>query len=411
MSERKILCLSTSNYDSVPTRKQNVMNRLTDADILYVDPPVTWIAPLRDPAARGRLSAFRKGGRPGKGGVTVYASRPVLPFYNKQRRINRHNQKKMALYLADILKEHGFGTDFYVWCYSPASADLIAPLACALGIEEEALWTRTIYDCVDRHSAYPGLIDPAVVDGMERDLAKNAGVVFATADGLACRLSAWNSNTHLIPNGVDYELFSRVADMTSKPDRPLTLGFVGMLQECIDYDAIRAAARAFPEGRIVLIGGVLPGVDLNWLNDYPNVMHLGLVSQAQLPNLMADFHACLNVFAQNELSKHVSPLKFYEYLATGKPVVSTPYPLQVQAYRSCIYIGDTTEEFVAKCAEAAAEPQNDPRKAERMLIAGSASWDERLKEMRAVLGWGGAAIHSDSLRSIAIHGGKNETDR
>ena len=387
MKKRNILCLSTSNYDAVPTRKQNIMNRMTDADVLYIDPPVTYIAPLKDPQAKKRFFEHSSGGRMVKEHVTVYAQRPVIPLYNKFRQVNRLNQAGLAVYLAQLVCEHGFGSDFWLWCYSPTSADVVEPLAKMLGIEAASLWNRTVYDCVDRHAAYPGLINPAVVDDMEKDLAMNAAVVFTTAEGLYDTLSAYNERTYLIPNGVDYELFSKVASIVPKPDRPITLGFVGMLQECIDYALIKATACSFPDGRIVLVGNALPGVDLSWLSDYPNITHIGRVPQAQLPEIMADFHVCLNVFAGTELAKHVSPLKFYEYLATGKPIVSTPFPLQVNEYRDYIYIGGTAEAFVEKCREAAREPADDPKSKSRMLAAKHSSWDERLAQMRKQLGW------------------------
>ncbi len=384
---RKILCLSTSNYDPVPTRKQNVMNRMTDASVLYVDPPVTLIAPLKDPGSRERLHAHLKGGVFRKDHLKVYASPPVLPFYNRIRRLNRHNQKSLAVYLKRILDENDFGTDFYLWCYSPSAADLIAPLSRILGMEEDTLWRRTIYDCVDRHSAYPGQIDPRVVDGMEEDLVRRAGTVFTTAQGLFDRLSPWNPRTYLIPNGVDYGLFSAVADLVPKADRPITFGFVGMLQECIDYECIRSVSRAFPEGRVVLVGRALPGVELDWIEEHPNIELRGLVPQHELPRILGEFHVCLNVFAPGKLSEDVSPLKFYEYLATGKPVVSTPVPLQIWDYADCIYLADNAEEFVEKCREAAGEAPGDPKSTERMRRAKACSWEERIFAMRSVLGW------------------------
>ena len=101
---------------------------------------------------------------------------------------------------------------------------------------------RVIYDCVDRHSAYKGMIDPVVVDAMEKDLATAADQVFCTAAGLYDTLRQYNENTELIPNGVDYELFSRAAESPGKAaaeeNKPV-FGFVGMLQECIDYQCMK----------------------------------------------------------------------------------------------------------------------------------------------------------------------------
>ena len=197
---RRILCLSTSNYDPFPTRKQNIMNRLSDAEIIYVDPPVTWLAPYKDASAKEGLKAYKKGGRRVRANITVYASPPVLPFFNQFRIINKINQWRQAAFLKKVLKENAFDKDFSLWCYSPSSSDLLCPLSKKMGVEESELCARAIYDCVDRHSAYPGFINPRVVDRMEEDLAKKVGAVFATAQGLYEKLSQYNANVHLIPN-------------------------------------------------------------------------------------------------------------------------------------------------------------------------------------------------------------------
>lgn len=382
----KILCLSTSNYYPFPTRKQNVMNRMTDAEVVYIDPPVTYIAPLKDKKTKERLSAYKKGGEISKSHphVKIYAAPPVLPFYNKKRAVNRMNQKKMAKWLAGVCRENGFTDDFILWCYSPMSCDVVEPLAKELGIDPKALWKRTVYDCVDRHSAYPGMIDPAVVDKQEEDLASECGVVFATASGLYERLKAFNENAHLIPNGAAWEIFSQVQDLEKEGPSP-HFGFVGMLQECIDYDIIKKLAEEYPQGKISLIGRSLPGVDLGWIEKYPNVEYVGLVPQPELPKKIKDFDVCLNIFLDNDLSKDVSPLKFYEYLATGKPVVSTPVPYQVRDYADCVYIAENSEDFIEKCRLALAEPEDDPGRIKRIEQGRACSWDKRVAMMREIL--------------------------
>ncbi|HAF59756.1 MAG TPA: glycosyltransferase family 1 protein [Clostridiales bacterium UBA9856] len=373
---RQIVCISTSNYYPVPTRKQNVMNRLQDAEVIYIDPPVTILAPLKDRSAFKRLTAFRKPGQKAKDNITVYSPPLVFPFFNKYRWINRINQKMIARYIRKRMKEHGF-TEPYLWCYTPTSCDLIH-LIPNRGV---------IYDCVDRHSAYKGMIDPVVVDAMEKDLATAADQVFCTAAGLYDTLRQYNENTELIPNGVDYELFSRAAESPGKAaaeeNKPV-FGFVGMLQECIDYQCMEAVAQAFPEGELVLVGRSLPGVDLSSLRAYPNVRFMGLVPQAELPEIIAGFDVCLNLFKEGRLSKDVSPLKFYEYLATGKPIVSTREPLQVMDYADVVYIAENREDFVVKCREALQE--RDPSKVKKRMEYGKAcSWDKRVQQMEQIL--------------------------
>ncbi|MDD2216349.1 MAG: glycosyltransferase [Eubacteriales bacterium] len=372
---KQIVCISTSNYYPFPTRKQNVMNRLQDAEILYIDPPVSLLAPLKDKTAFGRLMTYRKPGRKVKENITVYSAPPVIPFFNKYRSINKTNQRRLAKYLKKQMKEHGFEKP-YLWCYSPTSCDLI----------NEIPNRGVIYDCVDRHSAYKGMIDPAVVDQMEKDLATQASQVFCTAYGLYETLVNYNTNTELIPNGAAYEIFSKAATLEERNDRTKkpVFGFVGMFQECIDYECIEALAKAYPEGEIILIGKALPGVDLSLLEKYPNIRFPGLIPQAELPDYIRKFDVCLNVFRKGRLSKDVSPLKFYEYLATGKPIVSTEEPLQVLDFANVIYIAENVDDFVVKCGEAQKESDSEKVKM-RMAYGKACSWDERVKQMEKTL--------------------------
>ncbi|WOC74607.1 glycosyltransferase [Intestinibacillus sp. NTUH-41-i26] len=386
-----IVCLSTTNYHPLPTRKQNVMSRLRNAEVLYFDPPVSVIAPLKAKKASAYLSKYKRPGEKVEGheNITVYALPPVLPFFNKFRWVNRLNQKRQAAFVRRKMCEHGFGEETVLWCYSPSSCDIAAH------VPHRAL----VYDCVDRHSAYKGHIDPVVVDRMERDLAGVADQVFATAVGLAETLEKVNPTTKMIPNGAAYEIFSRV--QTEKGSLPCpedmkslkhpVFGFVGMLQECIDYALIEKLAKDRPDATVFLIGRTLPGVDLSHLRQYPNIVFHGLVPQPELPAYLAQMDVCLNVFRAGALSRDVSPLKFYEYLATGKPVVSTREPLQVEDFADVVYIAHDADEFIAMCDAAATE--NDPEKvAKRLAYGAQCSWSERVRQIEAVL-YGKGVLH------------------
>ena len=373
---REIVCISTSNFYPFPTRKQNVMRRLRDAKIIYIDPPVTIIAPLKDKTVRPRLTAYRKGGEDvkDKENITVYAPPPVLPFGNKYRLINRINQRHLASYINKIIKQQGFAKP-YLWCYTPTACDLIAKIDhCGV-----------IYDCVDRHSAYKGMINPAVVDKMEEDLARSADMVFCTAAGLERTLSEYNQRTKMIANGANYPLFMQAATFIppEKRQKPV-FGFVGMLQECIAYDYIVALAEAMPEAEIVFVGRVMPGVDISQLKKYDNIEFLGLQPQEKLPEIIRRFDVCLNVFRSGRLALDVSPLKLYEYLATGKPIVSTKEPLQVRDFADVVYIAENCNDFVAKCQEALSE-DDQAKRLRRQDYGKACSWDNLVRQMEEEL--------------------------
>ncbi|MBE6031691.1 MAG: glycosyltransferase family 1 protein [Clostridiales bacterium] len=372
---RQIVCISTSTYHPFPTRKQNVMNRLEDAEVLYIDPPISLIAPLKDKSLKPRMKAHKAPGEKVRDHITVFSPPPVLPFFNKYRWINNRNQKKLAKWIRKKIKEAGFEKP-YLWCYSPTSCDLV----------DRIPNSGVIYDCVDRHSAYPGMIDPQVVDKMEEDLARKADMVFCTAAGLYDTLVKYNENTVMIPNGAAYELFAKAAEGEKAPEtvKGPVFGFVGMLQDCIAYDYLEALAKTYPEGEVRLIGRSLPGVDFSALEKLPNVKFLGLLPQTELPDQIRQFDLCLNLFKENDLSRDVSPLKFYEYLATGKPVVSTRVPLQVADFADVVYIAENKEDFIEKCGQALGE-WDDSKKARQMEYGRNCSWDSRVRQMEEIL--------------------------
>ncbi len=375
---KKVVCLSTSPWYPIPTRKQQVMSRLSDAEILYFDPPVTWLAPLKDRAAREKLRAWKAPGERVRENLTVYSLPPEWPFFNKFRWINRRNQKKIARYVNRKCREHGFDSPL-LWTYSPTSAD------CVDRIGHSAL----VYDCVDRHSAYGGLMDPAVVDAMELELAAKADMVFATAKALHARLAEVNPRAKCIPNGANFERFVKAAAPQAAPeDFPAgegpVFGFVGALQACIAYGFIVHAATARPDWRFVFLGRKVAGVDLSALEALPNCFFLGLRPNEQLPAYLAQCDVCLNLFDNSDLSRDVSPLKFFEYLATGKPIVSTPQPEQVLAYAGDIHIADTPEAFLDACARAL-EDTSPERTTRRIELGRQCAWDSRVAEMEQAL--------------------------
>ena len=267
-----------------------------------------------------------------------------------------------------------------MWVYSPVTADLVDL------VPHKAL----VYDCVDRHSAYGGLMEPALVDAMELELAGKGGsrLRHRRRAGRAPARSV-QPKTDMIPNGANFERFVQAAQPQPLPDdmqgipHPI-FGFVGALQSCIEYGYLEAAAKARPDWSFVLIGKEKPGVDLSALHAMPNVHFLGLKPNEQLPLYLAHFDACLNLFAKSDLSKDVSPLKFYEYLATGRPIVSTKQPDQILQYAPLIEIADSQEEFISACEKSCSDTA--PEQIDARIEAGRAcSWDSRVAQMCGIL--------------------------
>jgi len=377
---KQIVCLSSANWYPYPTRKQQVMSRLRDCEIVYFDPPFSILAPLKDKSLRSRLFAFRHEQPHPRDNITVWSLPPILPFGSKYRFINRINQAWLSGFIRRRLKKAGFENPV-IWSYLPAHCDVIKKIP----------HSQVVYDCVDRHSGYPGMINPEVVDGCERDLARQCDVVFSTASGLHETLSQYNEHSYMIPNGANYELFSQAQVQLDEVPPELAdikgpiIGFVGMLQECIDYDLITAAAEAHPEYTFVFVGKALPGVATDGLRSLPNVRLCGLKPQSELPRYLARFDVCINPFRAGALAKDVSPLKFYEYLATGKPIVTTPQPEQVLAFADAVEIAADAEGFI-KALERSLVPDAARRK-KRIAYALECTWEARVRQIEEKLGW------------------------
>ena len=232
-------------------------------------------------------------------------------------------------------------------------------------------------------------MNPALVDAMELELAAKTDMTFATAASLAERLKSAQPEAEFIPNGANFERFFEASKPQPVPEDLQSIphpifGFVGALQTCIEYGFVEAAAKARPDWQFVWIGNEKPGADLSALRAMGNVHFLGVKPNADLPKYLAQFDVCLNLFDAGPLSKDVSPLKFYEYLATGKPIVSTRQPDQVLQFSDIIHIADDAKRFEAAC-EAALEDTQPERTQLRIEAGRNSSWDARVGEMCAVL--------------------------
>jgi glycosyltransferase involved in cell wall biosynthesis len=163
------------------------------------------------------------------------------------------------------------------------------------------------------------------------------------------------------------------------------VGFLGSVQYWIDFDLIRFLALARPAWSFVLIGprGRLARVEK--IARLPNVHLLGARAYETLPSYLSGFDVCLNPYVLDEVARHCSPLKLYEYLASGKPVVSVDMP-EARKFAEVIAIGGGYDEILRRLDAALARPDGDPaaRRA-RLRAAAPHSWDRRFRDLEAAL--------------------------
>jgi glycosyltransferase involved in cell wall biosynthesis len=233
-----------------------------------------------------------------------------------------------------------------------------------------------VYDCMDDLSLFRGA--PAELVRRERDLLALADVVFAGGPKICKSKRLLNPNCFCFGCGVDEKHFARSRNpmLPLPPEiahlpRPI-FGYVGVVDERIDYELLAQLADG-TSGSVVMVGPWTK-VDHATLPQRANLHWLGARAYAELPSYAKAFDVSLMPFAMNEATRFINPTKALEYMATGKPIVSTPVEDVVVQFASIVTIARDPGEFIAACERVAAHPP--PGQIERGLArVRSSSWE------------------------------------
>jgi glycosyltransferase involved in cell wall biosynthesis len=239
-----------------------------------------------------------------------------------------------------------------------------------------------IYDCDQDWSQLP--------ERWESELAYNADVVFAASAGLVEHLSPCNTNVALVPNGVVYPMFAPSGpqelpfpgDLISIQN-PI-LGYAGTIWEDLDLGPVVTAAKAHPEWNFLFVGRVRANPNVPVLRTMPNVHFLGQKPISRLPEYVTRFDVCLTFVRLDRSDYDVLPPRFYEYLATGRPVVSMGVTGQDEEYPDVTYTAYTPVHFVQKCEEALKE-RSAWNVVRRQDYAAAAAWSRRAEQVQSIL--------------------------
>ncbi|MDD5317645.1 MAG: glycosyltransferase [Candidatus ainarchaeum sp.] len=256
-----------------------------------------------------------------------------------------------------------------------------------------------VYDMVDEVGEFAE--SPSYFTSGEGYLLENADLVLATAKPLFERARKFNRNAALVPNGVDYGMFAaargrlgRPRDMP-KPGKPV-IGYYGAIWNWFDLDLLEFAARARPRYNFVLIGTLYEPYRKR-IERLRNVHYLGEKPYAELPRYLANFDVATILFRESRLTKSVNPVKVFEYLAGGKPVVSTHLP-ELEGFPGVALAGDR-EEFVRGLDEAL-KSKPDLKEIDGFLE--DKTWDSRF-----VAALKASGMQRSELRAVEsrLHGG------
>ena len=385
---KDIVCVSSLDWSAMWTSKQQIMNRLAQTNrVLYVEEPVTMLAPLKVPARWKRWRAVAPELKRVDAGLWVLTPPPLLPFGNMQPRVNAANQAVLATYIRWAMGRLFFDEEYLLWTYLPTSLPLVDRLA-APGVagSGERVPSLVVYHCVDEHSAFPGFVTPEVVKSYDDGLTRRADLVITTSENLRQAREPLNPETYTVLNAADLELFQKALDPKLMVPEDLAaipaprLGVVGLHDSRLDVDALVALAGADPGWHVVLIGPLKPGqVDEARLRRFSNVHFLGEKPQTELPGYLKGLAAALIPYKANELTRNIFPLKLFEYLAAGLPVVAGGLP-ELEGFSGMIELAERPEDYPALVRQALAEDGQDKRAA-RVALAAKNTWDQRVERI------------------------------
>jgi len=409
LSGESILCFAPDPWDDIWRNRHQIMSLLAEANqVLYIEPR-PYLRAVFQRAIRGKISLAELGAPrlstvqtsfnpPDKSVGTGF--KPVPTWWKPGLHVFRHplyaplsgrapfSTLTNAIRVASLRRAMGRlkMSRPILWLFRPEMADVP-------GYYGERL---LIYHIVDEYTGY-GDLDPARADDMrrrERELIAQADLVLVTSRALLESKRGINPNTHWVPNGVDYERFASAAAARREPEEMVGLphpriGYVGAINDKIDAGLLLQVAEAYPQATIVMVGPVRVGSEdtrggLVRLRSRPNVRFMGQVPVERVPEFMAACDVGLLPYQRSIWTENIQPLKLYEYLACGLPVVSTEIPA-VRDEGDIISVADDPHSFVASVGQALAV-DSDALRAMRQMRASQNTWRERVERISELIG-------------------------
>jgi len=355
--------------DMLQTTDEIALEMARCLPVVLIEPPPRWN--MGSEQFRGRrLLANLFGARTHspQDGLTVFHGYS-LPG-GRYAPVREWNRRRNAAAIRSLLRQLGFGRPL-LWHSFPYGTeelmDAVRP-------------KRFVYHCLD----YTDQEEEAA-------LVRRADVVFAVSDVLVRRHRALNPHTFLLPNGVNLKMFSAEAALgrPRPPDLPTAgrlIGYIGKIVCYLDIELLLKVARSFPRDYLILIGPVMTNETAPrkaqadaWrtLASLPNVRALGFRPPSQLAPYIHAFDACVIANLPHRFNMERDPLKFYQYLAMGKPVVTTPVSA-AQCHRGLCYLADSADSFMDGVARALGEADavgSEALRRARMTVARQHSWE------------------------------------
>ena len=360
-----LVCFSHLRWDFVYQRPQHLLSRAAlDRRVFFIEEPI-----FINGSVRHEIHERDNG------------VRVVVPFLPEGLRSDVAIEAMMKDMMLRLFQQEAIA-DCVFWYYTPM----------ALMFTDHLKPRAAVYDCMDELSAFKGA--PTRLQDYERQLFESVDLVFTGGQSLYEAKRLQHPAVHAFPSSIDVDHFrqgrSAHAESPDQKNIPFPrLGFFGVIDERFDIALLAEAASLRPDWHFVMIGPVVK-VDPAMLPQGPNIHYLGSKKYDELPRYLAGWDVALLLFARNQATRFISPTKTPEYLAAGKPVISTSIRDVVRPYgeMGLVRIADTAAELVAAAEELMSNSRIDPAWLQQVdnYLTGM-SWDRTWSEMSRLLAY------------------------
>lgn len=242
--------------------------------------------------------------------------------------------------------------------------------------------SRLIYDCLDHHDGFINTGEG--IAALELAMLKDAEAVVTTSQVLHDAAAVHNSNVAVVRNATEYDFFSTPPQSIYRDIHGRrVIGYYGAIAEWIDVQLLTKVAQKFPDCLLLLVGAAESSVRQQ-LADFSNVVFIGEVKYSELPHYLYGMNICLLPFRVMPLTLATNPVKVYEYLSAGKPVVAVKLPEMIQ-FDGVVAVAENHGEFIAKLGEVLTMPDDEQAVLKRRAFAAMNTWHHRVNVFEKVI--------------------------
>jgi UDP-galactopyranose mutase len=359
-----LICFSHLRWDFVYQRPQHLMARCASARRVFF-----WEEPVVTATGTEGLVLSKRGDN-------LFVATPHVSSHWSPEYVDGA-QREM---LDGLIIEQGI-RQYVSWYYTPM----------ALRFTDHLKPQVLVYDCMDELSAFKGA--SPLLRVLESSLFRCADLVFTGGQSLYEAKKSKHHSIFPFPSSIDKEHFEKARKSVEEPkdqgliQRP-RMGFFGVLDERLDRELLQAIASARPDWQFVMIGPVVK-IDPADLPQNPNIHYLGPKSYDELPAYLAGWDVALILFAKNESTRFISPTKTPEYLAAGKPVVSTSIHDVVHPYGAAglVRIADSPSDFLMAIDESLNSASSAWIDSDESLNSASSAWIDSVDQFLSGNSW------------------------